>query len=172
MCRHELHLWGNTSSCGATATQIDSDKDPVPIVHYSCVQGGWTATSEKRTSTPTPCSSMATGPTIAPARWTIIRGWWGYSPAISAGDGAVPEETLDLDRNPRHFDAAATADTGKGMAPFIDMGAFEYQGDCNGNGRPDARTFRSAQARTPTRTGFPTSALRRPSGTLTATRTA
>ena len=132
-------FWGNTSSCGATATQIDSDKDPVPIVHDSCVQGGWTAASGEANIDADPAFLDCDGADDRPGTVDDNPRLWGYSPAIDAGDGAVPEETLDLDRNPRHFDAVATADTGKGVAPVIDMGAFEYQGDCNGNGRPDAQ---------------------------------
>jgi len=51
------------------------------------------------------------------------------SPCIDAGDNtAVPTSvTVDLDGNPRFMDDPATADTGKGTPPIVDMGAYEFQ---------------------------------------------
>lgn len=51
------------------------------------------------------------------------------SPVIDAGDNdAVPTGVLiDLAGNPRFRDDPATADTGLGLAPVVDMGAFEFQ---------------------------------------------
>ncbi|HZN57215.1 MAG TPA: right-handed parallel beta-helix repeat-containing protein, partial [Planctomycetota bacterium] len=148
-------LWGNTSSCGATATQIDSDKDPVPIVRYSCVQGGWTAASGEANIDADPAFLDGDGADDRLGTVDDNPRLWGYSPAIDAGDDAVPEEALDLDSNPRHFDAVATADTGKGVAPVIDMGAFEYQGDCNGNGQPDAQDIARGGSKDSDQDGIP-----------------
>ncbi len=49
------------------------------------------------------------------------------SPSIDAGDNtAVPlDVTTDLDGNPRFIDNPATADTGNGTPPIVDMGAYE-----------------------------------------------
>lgn len=49
------------------------------------------------------------------------------SPCIDAGDNeAVPPEiTTDLDGNPRFVDDPNTVDTGNGIPPIVDMGAFE-----------------------------------------------
>ncbi len=57
------------------------------------------------------------------------------SPCIDAGDNtAVPiGVTTDLDGNPRFVDDPSTPDTGNGMSPIIDMGAYELQPVC-GNG--------------------------------------
>jgi uncharacterized repeat protein (TIGR01451 family) len=51
------------------------------------------------------------------------------SPAIDAGEnGALPEGvTHDVGGNPRLVDDPSTPDTGRGTAPIIDMGAYEYQ---------------------------------------------
>ncbi len=51
------------------------------------------------------------------------------SPAIDAGNNdAVPRGvTTDLDDNPRFVDDPKTKDTGKGEAPIVDMGAYEFQ---------------------------------------------
>lgn len=51
------------------------------------------------------------------------------SPVIDAGDNdAVPTGILiDLAGDPRFRDDPATVDTGLGLAPVVDMGAFEFQ---------------------------------------------
>ena len=63
------------------------------------------------------------------------------SPCIDAGDNtAVPADTTDLDAddntteptpwdfdgNPRFIDALHADDTGRGIPPIVDMGAFEF----------------------------------------------
>jgi hypothetical protein len=54
------------------------------------------------------------------------------SPCIDAGDSsAVPAGiTLDLAGLPRFRDDPRTPDTGKGPAPIVDMGAYEFQPPC------------------------------------------
>lgn len=74
------------------------------------------------------------------------------SPCIDAGNNtAVPIDSFDLDLDRyyveplpldlfgrlRFVDAPLTADTGVDRAPIVDMGAIEYEPDCNGNGIPD-----------------------------------
>ena len=59
------------------------------------------------------------------------------SPCIDAGNNASNMLSLDLEGGARRVDDAATVDTGSGVAPIIDMGAFEFGDDCNGNGQPD-----------------------------------
>ena len=79
------------------------------------------------------------------------------SPCIDAGDNsAVPEDTLDLntngdtgeplpfdlDGNPRFMDDPETAECPHapltcGTPPIVDMGPYEYFGDCQSNGVPD-----------------------------------
>ncbi len=49
-------------------------------------------------------------------------------------DERVP---IDLDGNTRFIDILESVDSGVGTAPIADMGAFEQQRDCNGNGVPD-----------------------------------
>jgi len=57
------------------------------------------------------------------------------SPAIDAGDNAlVPADvTTDLDGLPRFVDDPNTIDTGLGMAPIVDMGAYEFGATPPGN---------------------------------------
>lgn len=74
------------------------------------------------------------------------------SPAIDAGSTTLlPADAFDLDADgdlaeplprdvagaARRLDATAVPDTGVGPAPVVDMGAFEYINDCNGNGVVD-----------------------------------
>ncbi|MHC4673670.1 MAG: choice-of-anchor Q domain-containing protein [Planctomycetota bacterium] len=55
------------------------------------------------------------------------------------GDGNRFEPIpVDLDLNPRFVDEPTVPDTGKGSLPMVDMGAYEYQPDCNDNGIWDA----------------------------------
>jgi hypothetical protein len=62
------------------------------------------------------------------------------SPGVDAGanTGVPGGITRDLGRGPRFLDVPGTPDSGSGTAPIVDMGAFETDPDCNGNGIPDA----------------------------------
>ncbi|MFC1783520.1 right-handed parallel beta-helix repeat-containing protein, partial [Planctomycetota bacterium] len=50
------------------------------------------------------------------------------SPCIDAGkNNKVPPDIItDIDGDPRFYDDPCTVDTGKGTAPIVDMGAYEY----------------------------------------------
>ena len=62
------------------------------------------------------------------------------SPCIDAGNnGAVPPDvTTDAGGDDRFVDDPETPDTGAGTPPLVDMGAYEFTPDCNGNGVPDS----------------------------------
>jgi PKD repeat protein len=55
------------------------------------------------------------------------------SPAIDSGDNRVVNIATDLDGEPRLQDDPATPDTGKGVAPIVDMGAYEFTGSIGDN---------------------------------------
>jgi predicted outer membrane repeat protein len=74
------------------------------------------------------------------------------SPCVDAGDNeSRPVDQFDLDDDgdvaeplpidiagaPRSVDDRSIDDTGSGTPPLIDIGAHEYQPDCDGNGVPD-----------------------------------
>ncbi len=61
------------------------------------------------------------------------------SPCADAGDNDIIPAgiTTDLDGNPRRVDVASAPDTGNGLPPLVDIGAYELLDDCNGNGVPD-----------------------------------
>ena len=68
-------------------------------------------------------------PCIDAANNTVVRS----DTADLDGDGDTTERTpLDLDGNPRFADDPATADSGIGTPPIVDMGAYEFQVCGNG----------------------------------------
>lgn len=60
------------------------------------------------------------------------------SPAIDAGDSTADIGATDLDSEVRRVEDVATPDTGIGGVPVVDIGAYEFGDDCNGNGVNDA----------------------------------
>jgi predicted outer membrane repeat protein len=54
------------------------------------------------------------------------------SPCIDAGDTTLVTSTLDILGLPRAADDLGTPDTGAGVAPLVDLGANEFQGDSTG----------------------------------------
>jgi parallel beta-helix repeat protein len=118
-------FWGNTGPGGAAGAtnQIAGTTG----VTYSIVQGGLAG-----------AGNLAVDPQLD-ADLAPVAG----SPAIDAGNNAgVPAGVvLDLDGGPRLVDDPATADTGSGAAPVVDLGAFEFGGGattgtayCSGDG--------------------------------------
>ncbi|MGB9626000.1 MAG: right-handed parallel beta-helix repeat-containing protein, partial [Phycisphaerae bacterium] len=102
-------VWGNSGM------QI-APSSTAPTVTYSDVQGGYAGTGN-----------------ISDDPWFVS----GYhlsanSPCIDAGDNAaLPQAvTTDLDGNARFVDDRDVGDTGSGMPPIVDMGAYEYVPPC------------------------------------------
>lgn len=66
------------------------------------------------------------------------------SPGNDAGDNTFvpPGIEVDLAGAPRYLEDRCAADTGRGAAPFVDMGAYEYDdppgNDCDGDGVPNS----------------------------------
>ncbi len=77
-------------------------------------------------------------PTFAPCGLPPYRLAAG-SAGVDAGNNAgLPAGTAaDLGGFPRFIDVPTVANTGAGTAPIVDMGCFETDVDCNGNGNPD-----------------------------------
>ena len=97
-----------------------------PVVTYCDVQGGYEGEG-----------NIDADPLFVDPNSGNYRISYG-SPCIDAGNNyAVPEDvTTDLDGNPRFVDDPATEDTGHGVPPIVDMGAYEFQvGDINGDGK-------------------------------------
>jgi hypothetical protein len=56
----------------------------------------------------------------------------------AVASGTQPLPNTDLDGLPRFVDDPVAADVGVGAPPLVDMGALEYQSDCNDNGVLDS----------------------------------
>jgi hypothetical protein len=99
-----------------------SDMDFSAIVSYSNIQGGWEGDG-----------NIDAYPLFVDAETGNLR-LSDLSPCVDAGNNdAVPVGvTTDLDGNPRFADDAGIPDTGYGIAPIVDMGAYERQIDSVG----------------------------------------
>jgi len=109
-------LWGDTAVSGDNEIH-DSGSLSIPVVTYCDVQGGYTGTGNIG-------ANLLLDDPLLDVNLNILQG----SPCIDAGNNeAVPADTeYDLGGNPRFTDDPATADTGAGTAPIVDMGAYEY----------------------------------------------
>lgn len=109
-------VYGNTGPGGAQAA-INQLSGTTYAVTYSCVQGAFAGTGNI-SSDPLFVNSGASN-----FRLTIT------SPCIDAGNNALipPALTTDLDGRPRQSDEPTVANTGAGVSPIVDMGAFEFQ---------------------------------------------
>ncbi|MCP4248605.1 MAG: hypothetical protein GY778_16280 [bacterium] len=135
-------LWGNSDNSGTgEAAQLLVSSGAV-VVDYTCVEG-WTGGLGGT-------GNLGDDPMLADPNGPD--GWVGTvdddlhllpgSSCIDAGNNAaVPLEVLtDLDGAPRFADDAATADTGSGTPPIVDLGPYEYGalfGDFDGDGDVD-----------------------------------
>ena len=113
-------LWDNAPD------QIIDGLNSENTVWYSDVQGGWLGLGSNNID----ADPMFVDPDNGDYR--LLPG----SPCIDAGDNtAVPVGvTTDLDGNPRFVDDPYIVDTGNGVPPVVDMGAYELcLWDCGGD---------------------------------------
>ncbi len=144
-------LWGNTAATGPEiVTWLQpTDVDPCVItLEHSVLAGGPGAVMVL-----SPGCSLSWAPTNLSTDPLFLASEVGNlrlmprSPCIDAGEnGAVPDDSLDLDSDgdtveplpvdlagfTRLLDDPGVADTGVGIPPVVDIGAYEA-GDCNGN---------------------------------------
>jgi len=135
-------LWGNTDSTGThESAQLYGAS---PDIDYSCVQG-WTGQMGGAGNIDAdPLFVDSDGPDDDPDTWDdndyhLSAG----SPCIDAGsNGALPPDAADLNTNgdtdeliPFDLDGnPRVIDGGWDLQAIVDMGAYEYQADCNDNG--------------------------------------
>ncbi len=108
-------VYANLGPGGDTPGQLFGS---IYAVSYSCVQLGYPG-----------FANISANPLLVdPAGGNFTPG--PGSPTIDAGTnpGVPTGITLDLAHNPRFVDDPATADTGLGKPPMVDMGALEFQG--------------------------------------------
>ena len=140
-------LWGNRDAAGTQQTAQLYQTAPQPgQVNFCCVQG--------LTASLDGTGNIGTDPRFAnaaqPAGDSDLR-LACDSPCIDAGandlvspdfadlddDGNTTEPTpVDAAAHPRFLDVASVPDTGRGVPPIVDLGAFEYRrvGDVNCDG--------------------------------------
>jgi hypothetical protein len=131
----EISIGGDGGSIGITNSIIwDAPIGPSAVwITYSDVQGGFAGEGNIDTD------PMFLDPSVADYRLKPD------SPCIDRGNnGAVPMTvTTDLAGNPRFVDEPSAPDGGKGAAPLVDIGAYEFQslacpGDLDGDGAVSA----------------------------------
>ena len=117
-------LWGDKSPTGPEIYNNSS----TPAISYSDIQGCGGSGSWNSA-----CGTDGGGNIDADPRFVNAAGGnlrlQPASPCIDAGNNAaVPAGvTTDLDGNPRFVDIPTVPDTGSGMPPIVDMGAYEAQ---------------------------------------------
>jgi hypothetical protein len=122
-------LWGNSDKgVFAEFAQIrGTDDSSVPIIDYCCLQGWTGALGGTGNTGGDPLFVDADGEdNVAGTADDNLR-LLQRSPCLDAGDNeAVPPEVIvDLDGNDRFVDDTDTPDTGNGLPPLVDIGAYE-----------------------------------------------
>ncbi|HNO79902.1 MAG TPA: right-handed parallel beta-helix repeat-containing protein [Phycisphaerae bacterium] len=111
-----------------------------PVVNHCVIQGGWDGAGGVGIIDAKPMFVNSSGlDNVIGTEDDDLR-LLPNSPAIDAGDNsAVPVDVLtDLDGHARFVDDVSTADTGVGVAPIVDIGAYEFVlGDCDADGDAD-----------------------------------
>ncbi len=129
--------WGNAAGLGTPEEQqiqVIAGAGDLDI-DYSDVQGWTGAFGGVGNIGSNPLFVDADGPDNDPGTVDDNLRLLAGSPCIDAADNsAVPQDiTTDLDGNPRFVDDPSTPDSGNGVPPIVDMGAYEFQGalpDC------------------------------------------
>ena len=122
-------LWANADDIGTNESAQIGFVGNAPFVNYSCIQGWSGGLGGLGNIGEDPLFVDADGEDdIAGSADDNLRLSPG-SPCIDAGDNvAVPEgTTTDRDGNARFVDDPDSTDTGNGISPITDMGAYEFQ---------------------------------------------
>jgi len=145
-------LWGNSDSSGTGEfAQFRPGANSGAEINHSCVQGwtGWFEGVGNTGADPRLIDADGTDDIVG-TRDDDLR-LSSDSPCIDAGDStAVPGDVYDLDGDgdaielipfdvaggPRFVDSHAAPDTGHGIGPVVDMGAYEWT-ECGGGAIPD-----------------------------------
>ncbi len=143
-------LWSNIST-EVGATMLDQQLSGSPIIKYSCVKGLFTAAPGEQAPDPNNYpGTVAVDPIFFDLDGADnvlgnldddLRLGSG-SPCIDAGNNSAVTAlvTAGLDENLRFFDDPSSVDAGVGVAPIVDMGAYEFGPwvDYGGNAFPTA----------------------------------
>ncbi len=128
-------LWGNDAAAGRQLVGANGDE---LTVSHSIVEGGVAAAYVSDSTPDGSGGNLDLDPQFVDEAGGDLHLAAG-SPAIDAGSNAdIPAGVLtDLEGRPRRSDDLAIADAGGSTGPVVDIGAYEAQGDCNGNGLLD-----------------------------------
>ncbi len=120
-------LWDNSDLGGMDESAQIHVASGIPVVNYSCVQGGWSGVGGEGNIDSDPRFVDELGIDGVPATGDEDLRLDVGSLCIDAGDNtAVPMGIdTDLDGNPRFEDAVNYPDAGNGDPPIVDMGAYE-----------------------------------------------
>ncbi|MCP4589757.1 MAG: hypothetical protein GY842_03350 [bacterium] len=144
-------LWRNEDAGGLDSSAQIHVVSGEALVDHSCMQGGWSGEG---------MGNLSSDPVFRRDPSDGGDGWgvggnddYGdlrlrpVSACIDAGDnladwdreksGAQALPDADLMGQLRFYDDPLIPDTGEGDAPIVDLGAYEFQGDCNDNGVAD-----------------------------------
>jgi hypothetical protein len=118
-------IWGNrvfvVFQNEYVVSSIHSGGSSNTVVHYSLVEGSYAGTGNLGSD---PLFVRAVDAASAPTASGDYR-LQATSPAIDAGNSMLVFAMTDLAGNPRRFDQVGVADTGSGIVPIVDMGAYE-----------------------------------------------
>jgi len=123
-----------------TPDEITDDATSKSTVTYSDIKGGWPGEGNIDKD---PCFVDPNGPDDILCTEDDDLRLDSNSPCIDAGNSnAVPSGIwTDLDGNPRFVDDPDTADSGVGIPPIVDMGAYEFQDDVFKRGECYPQTY-------------------------------
>jgi len=153
-------LWGNTvdGETGESAQiELYTGWYATLDVGYSCIQG-WTGDLGGVHNTGyDPLLMDADGPDDIPGTGDELLFLSSGSPCIDAGENlSMPAAVaVDVTGASRYRNDTATPDTGKGVVPIVDLGAYEYDADCNDNGISDAWDLAAATSEDVNDNGVP-----------------
>jgi parallel beta-helix repeat protein len=127
-------LWNNQDAAGTVESSQVTLNNAQVFLNHSCIQG--------LTGTLGGTGNVAFDPEFVDENGADGVAGTGdedlrlrdVSPCIDAGNNAAVTVGADVEQIPRRIDALSRADSGQGIAPLVDMGAYEFHTDCNGNG--------------------------------------
>ena len=119
-------IWGNSVPDGICIQNSQTAGALGVQASFSCIEGGYAG-----------IANIQIDPLfVGGGSFELL----GGSPCIDRGDNSqVPGDVVeDLAGMPRFMDDPLTYDFGGGQPPIVDLGAYEYWADCNGNGVIDS----------------------------------
>jgi hypothetical protein len=136
-------FWGNSNAQGMDeSAQLWVGPSGTVAITSTCIQGLTGAFGGVGNIGDDPRFVDADGPDGIPGTEDENLRLLPGSPGIDAGDNKAVTIAADLDGHARFVDDPRTLDTGNGVPPIVDMGAYEFRpGDCGHDGDVDGDDF-------------------------------